>query len=398
MSAVPDRFLDRFTALGNDERAAVEQFAEKAIRDVPFLQTAAGRIRAWDLALTMKPWELALAANGMAAPPPAETNGHAPRWTPLDFAAIEASGVPPIKWLVQDWIIEQDVFVIAGDAGVGKSTLFTALAYGLAAGTNWVGIPVPKTRILYIDEEQSDDEVYDLFRKHGPRQDPTSLRVFVQQGANLDSDAGLEVIEREVADFKPDVLLIDSATQAFGRASGNDNDEIAAIYKRLFVLRARHGVTTGFLHHLGKPGEVKRSLLHRFLGTVAFGTQASAAFGALPHDQDSIELIAAKRRRAKKPSMIVGYREFEDGTCLLENRGPVENSDGAVTCASEWIRQYLSEQSAPVKRAWLVDAGKSQSHTEKAIEHALAHLKKLGVVDQPVRGFYALGESRGKAG
>lgn len=308
-------------------------------------------------------------------------------WTPLDFEKIERNGIPPIEWLVPNWIIKHDVFVIAGDAGVGKSTLFSALAYGWASGTAWVGIPVPKLRVLYIDEEQSDSEVYGLFTKHGPRLPGSDLRVFVQQGANLDSDAGLEVIEREVAAFKPDVLLIDSATQAFGKAAGNNNEEIGAIFGRLFQLRARHGVTTGFLHHLGKPGEIKRSLLHRFLGTVAYGTQASAAFGAIPNDADSIQLIAAKRRLAPKPSMIVGYREIE-GRAFLENRGQVENSDGATALAAEWAYQYLIDQGVPAPRASIIQAGKAANHTEQALDHALRHLKKLKTVDQPLRGWY----------
>jgi hypothetical protein len=329
-------------------------------------------------------------------PTPKAAAATAQRWTPLDFAALEANGVPPIEWLVQDWIIKHDVFVIAGDAGVGKSTLLTALAYAWATGGSWIGIPVPKLRVLYIDEEQSDSEVYGLFKKHGPIVPACDLRVFVQQGANLDSDAGLAVIDREVADFKPDVLLIDSATQAFGSANSNDNTALGLIYGRLFALRSRHGVTTGFLHHLGKPGEVKRQLLHQILGGVAFGTQASAAFGAVPNDQSSIQLISVKRRLATKPSMIVGYREDPTtGIATLENLGAPSNNDGLIVSAAEWIQAYLKELGTPAKRSMFVEEGKRASHTHKNIDRGLEHLKKLGLISSPKHGWYEMAERDG---
>lgn len=317
-----------------------------------------------------------------------------PRWKRLDFEAIERDGIPEIDWIFPGWIVAGDIFLIAGDAGVGKSTVLSRLGYAAASGGEWVGIQATrKVSVLYIDEEESDAEVYHLFTKHGPRPTDALLRVFVQQGANLGSDAGLAIIEREVADFIPRLLLIDSATAAFGNIEGNNNAEVAAVYRRLFHLRKTYGLTIGFNHHLGKPGELKRSLMHRVLGAVAFGTQASAVFGAIPHDADSLELVQGKRRLARKPypSMIVGYRE-ENGRCYLENRGAVEDNATAIVGCSEFLVAHLEELGGPAKRAALIEADKRRPvpFGEDIVDRALKHCVTIGRVSKPKTAWYAI--------
>lgn len=325
-----------------------------------------------------------------------------PRWVPLDFEAIERDGIPPLDWLLPGWIVAGDIFMFAGDATSGKSTTLSRLAYAAASCGEWCGIAVArKLRVLYVDEEQSLGEAYQLFRRHGPRLPAEDLRVFVGQGANLDSDQGAAIIEREVDEYKPALVLIDSATAAFGKTKGNSNDEVAAVFRRLFALRSKYSITTGFLHHLGKPGETKREILHRVLGSVAYVTQSSAVWGVLPHDSDSIELIGVKRRGIPRPypSMVIGYREDGD-RCYLENRGPVEDQDGPTGRAANWVFGYISGQTQPTKRQDLVRLGKcvpkpEGPHAENLIDDALARLVKKNAIQriEGMRGFYQLPHS-----
>jgi len=319
------------------------------------------------------------------------------RWTPLDFEAIERDGIPAVDWIFPGWIVAKDIFLLGGDAGVGKSTLLSRMAYAATSGGEWCGIAVTRPlRVLYIDEEESDREAYHLFRRHGPILPADRLRVFVEQGLNLDSDQGLALMEREVGAFRPDLVLIDSATAAFGTADGNKNTEVGLVYGRLRQLRKTYGVTIGLNHHLGKPGETKRTLLHRILGSVAYGTQSSAVFGAVSHDADSLELVAVKRRGVPKPwpTMVVGYRE-EGGLCYLENRGPVEETDSATIACSEWAISHLEERGRPIERAQIVEAAKrlSKPFKDDVVDKSLKHAVSLGLVHKPRRGWYAIGRA-----
>src|SRR2546425_9831290 len=68
------------------------------------------------------------------------------------LAMLEGPDITP-PWVVPDCLVQNEVMVLAGEAGAGKSILTYALSIALATGNTFLGRQLTPTRVLYCDEE-----------------------------------------------------------------------------------------------------------------------------------------------------------------------------------------------------------------------------------------------------
>jgi RecA-family ATPase len=78
------------------------------------------------------------------------------------FTASDLEGiiVPPRKWLVEGLIPANQVTMLGGDGGVGKSLLALQLAIAASIGGQWVGHMPETGRVVYISAEDDKDEMH----------------------------------------------------------------------------------------------------------------------------------------------------------------------------------------------------------------------------------------------
>lgn len=67
---------------------------------------------------------------------------------------------PARRWCVPDWIPDRNVTSLYGDGGTGKSLLAMMLATACATGTDWLGMPLARRRVLYLSCEDDTDELH----------------------------------------------------------------------------------------------------------------------------------------------------------------------------------------------------------------------------------------------
>ncbi len=314
----------------------------------------------------------------------------------LDLETIARDGMPPISYLYEPWIVEKDVALFAGPAGCGKSTTVAAIAYAAASHGDWLGMHAPRQlRVLYLDEEGDDNTTARMFLKLGRPLPKDQLGVACGQGIRLDTEHGVARVRAYVEAQKPEILVVDSVQVVFGAAEAVSSTAVASIYSTLFALRNDYKLTIVLVHAVRKPGLVKPLTKQEVIrDSSVHGYLASATFVGFPNGPDAMDLTTTKRRGTPKPwpTMIVGCREDEN-SITLENRGPVEDTDGAVTRCAEWIQAYLEECRGAMKRAEIVkDAAAVPTpggpYPEDVVDHALRHLLKLGSIEKPARGHY----------
>jgi hypothetical protein len=336
--------------------------------------------------------------------PPAEpaSNARPPqkadqrRTRPVHYLDLEKMRVRACHRALAGRFAEGDVALLAGDGGIGKSTTAAALALAMASGTPWCGImPTRAVRVLYFDEEQSEDEVARIFLRLLPpgARLPKNLSVAAGQGINLKE--GLPRLEREIAIHRPEMVILDSVQQVIGGQDENSATAVGALFAELF--RLRRDYDTGFLllHHLRKPpGEGHLAPYHLIRGTGAFFTQSSTSWVATQPARGLLDLQQYKRRRGERTSLRIRYEapKGPEGPATLTGEGPVEDQETQTERAQAFVIGYL-ETNGSSKAGTLVEAGGALEKPipERAVQRALKQLSgPLKAIERPARGLYRL--------
>ena len=155
---------------------------------------------------------------------------------PFSAAQFEGRPVPPREWLVSGLIPAQDVTLLAGDGGTGKSLIALQLAHAVATGGGWVGRTVEPGAVVYLSCE---DDVSELHRRLNDIRRTAETQWTDMQGLGLLDMAGRDAIlsaigregrigpsrlcthvEQAVRDAGASLLVVDTAADVF---SGDEN-------------------------------------------------------------------------------------------------------------------------------------------------------------------------------
>jgi len=171
---------------------------------------------------------------------------------PPDLSIVSASSLagiePPAQaWLARDLIPARNVTLLSGDGGAGKSLLALQLAASVAAGCNWLGMPVAHGRALFLTAE---DEIEELHRRlvaitRGTQafklSNLSGLRLISLDGqdAVIAAPSGkdgllkptqmMARVRRAVDLVRPALVVLDTLADLFG------GDEIKRVHARQFV-------------------------------------------------------------------------------------------------------------------------------------------------------------------
>ncbi|MBY5325498.1 AAA family ATPase [Rhizobium leguminosarum] len=192
--------------------------------------------------------KLLAAANDNAPAPTAKPNGPATVHV-INPADWHGEQVPTREWYCEGLIPMRTVTILNGDGGVGKSLLALQLAAAGAMGLDTLGMEPLAGRTLVLGAEDDADEFQrrldDIARAHGKGLEVLSMLRLIPLA---DRDALLAVpdraqvmqptplwrgIETYARDFKPKLIILDTAADLFG------GDEIKRSQVRQFIAMLR---------------------------------------------------------------------------------------------------------------------------------------------------------------
>jgi RecA-family ATPase len=167
--------------------------------------------------------------------------------TSTPFSADQLKGTaPPRQWLVENWIPERTVSSLYGDGGAGKTLLAQQLAYSMAIGAPWLGIPVKPGKSLCVFCEDERDELHlrhDAIKANlnhtignpfgdvhlWPRVGHNNLLVTFDTAGRPSETPFFRRVLEEVERLDVDLLILDTAADLFG---GN---EIVRVQVNYFI-------------------------------------------------------------------------------------------------------------------------------------------------------------------
>ena len=171
------------------------------------------------------------------------------------LAMLEGPDIAP-PWVVPDFLVENEIVVLAGEAGAGKSILSYALAIALATGNSFLTRQLTPTRVLYCDEENPyyTRRQYLRWAWRGLGAPRTllreNLRVESLQLTNAGPGGWNARLARMAQEHQARLIIVDTTTPACHIVDENDNGEATrAVTKLRGAMLASPGSSMIVLRH-----------------------------------------------------------------------------------------------------------------------------------------------------
>jgi hypothetical protein len=322
----------------------------------------------------------------------------APRYTPdpaddpLDLVTLADVQPERVEWLWPRRLARRKYSLLAGDPGLGKSTLALGIAARLSRpSSTWPdGSPAPHGRTLVLSAE---DGIADTIRPRIDRLEGDASQIVVlravrdERGARpLNVARDLDRLAEAIRRVQPLLVLIDPITAYLGRTDSYKDAEVRGLLAPLMAEIDAQRVALLAVGHLAKADQ--RAALHRPGGSIAFVAAARIVLclAADPNDPDRRVLAGLKSNLAALPESLAfrlpdGRLTWEHGAveldaeALLRPAAPADRED--ATDADAVLRALLADVSAwPMDAKQALAAGEAHGITERTLRRAA---RRLGV-------------------
>ena len=177
----------------------------------------------------------------------------------LDALLQRVDAAPLPAYLIRGIMAEADHGMFAAEFKAGKTWASADLAVSVASGTKWLGIfdvdaPGP---VLLFAGEGGERKIARRFRAICESRgiDPSSLPIRVcLRVPHLTSEAAMLLVEEEIAEHHPRLVIIDPLYLAARGARGSDLYEMGAHLEGAQAICQRHGSALLIVHHWNKTG------------------------------------------------------------------------------------------------------------------------------------------------
>lgn len=183
-------------------------------------------------------------------------------WRALDLAELAAMEFKPRLPILGPWINSQDLVMVYGPRGVGKTHFLMAAAFAIASGQTFAKWSAPQPRrVVYLDGELPGIVMQQRLLMHCPKAEPAPgfMRVFtpdlMPDGVGLPDVStltGQMQVELMVGDAE--VLFLDNLSAWARTGRENEAESWLPVADWLLSLR-RRGVAVVVVHHAGKGGQ-----------------------------------------------------------------------------------------------------------------------------------------------
>ncbi|MDP3026217.1 MAG: AAA family ATPase, partial [Nanoarchaeota archaeon] len=162
--------------------------------------------------------------------------------------------IPIPSWIVEGWIPEESIVIIAGKTGAMKSFLANVMGFCSVYGKDFLGKFATKKGIwLYIDEENPLRLTKDRTEKilAGLEVEaPNDFKFICHSGIKLDIDEHITALEEIIKEYKPNVVVLDSLVRFLSKTDENSAKDISNIFSKLRNLSSRYKTSFFIIHHL----------------------------------------------------------------------------------------------------------------------------------------------------
>lgn len=203
-------------------------------------------------------------------------NGSLPEHFTLDEVRRRSKNRPH-NWLIEGLLPLGSLVILAGDPKVGKSTLVANLVAAVAEGAPWLGRQTQASPILWVANEESEEEWAFNFSPY--RSARTGSMVTVTSSLDpIDTDQGIQQIAALVQKIGAKLIVIDPLTSSCEDEDFDSTGKGRAKLKRLKKAIAHLDCSCIVIHHTSKNNDGRQTQTKRISGSHQLFAAASGAW------------------------------------------------------------------------------------------------------------------------
>ncbi len=284
---------------------------------------------------------------------------------PEQFMSLETGGG---AWLIPGRIPATGVFVLAGHAGVGKTTLAYDAAAAVIYGEEFLGeSPTKQGSVLFVASDELPAFSQDKLINRDIQDNYHFLLDWdVSQWSELDA---------AIDDTRPELVIVDSFNAIQSAPDFDENSALASqSVKKLEKLSNKYSVPVLLIHHLNKSKENKG--VNRLRGSSAIAASCSAI--AILSGEGTVKRFHQPKIRGSEPLDLRIEMNPETGRFKV-NEG--NNTDGATKSLSERLLAFFNAN--PDKRFEMAEiAAQFPGIDRDSLYKALNRLVKRGLISK----------------
>ena len=211
-----------------------------------------------------------------------------------------------LDFLWYPYLAVNEVSILEGDPGLGKSYLAQMVAASIASGgripCSRKGQKKVKGPVVYFDIENSAGTVTK------PRLEDNGFKKLknyyaVEQAFSIDDEDALEEIYEYLEQIRPKLVVFDTLNTYIGKADTHKAAEVTQAFGIFKDIATQFGCAVLVLRHLTKGGG---SAIYRGQGSIAFSGSARVVMsvGVDPNDTDTKAMAITKINFAKAPRAL----------------------------------------------------------------------------------------------
>lgn len=177
-----------------------------------------------------------------------------PRAKPLNWSTFLTRELGEVDFLVGRIMARGDHIALVGDGKAGKSLFTQEWTWRMSAGLPFLGDGARRpVRVLYVDQENSEDEIQERFIALGATPETLSNLAYLSFPTfdPLNTATGASQLLAVVDEYQPAVVVFDTISRMVA-GKENDAEPWLALYRHLLMRLKGRKVSSIRLDHFGK--------------------------------------------------------------------------------------------------------------------------------------------------
>jgi KaiC/GvpD/RAD55 family RecA-like ATPase len=276
-------------------------------------------------------------------------------------------------WLIPGLLPATGCTILAGDPGIGKSTLAYDCAFSIISGQDFLGeLPTKKGKVLIVCGDEPLDQLKDKMIDRG------YFGLADQWDILYDFDISqAEMLEEKIEDLRPTFLIIDSFSSIHQSDSFDENSsQSQKTIRKLNRLAERYNLSILMIHHSNKNKDQKG--VHKLRGSSAIAA-AAAAVWMLSGEGDIRTFTTPKLRNSEKINYNIDLNFHNGKFNVISGNESLQESKPVIARV-----KGLFERIGHNTRLEFVEVRHEVGGTDDSIRKALQRLHSQGILVKTV--------------